>query len=345
MKEDEREVLAHIIQNIDEQEIFLEFVAKAEAIKESWQIVKIFENKKKEFAERLREYNLLIKDKEKQLKILTAEITDANNLLKDAHKELDEVQSRLDYVRTNAKIVTKTNQQLTFQCQEEEDVENILDFDGIIGDFQPVTAVSVHVKNGATAMARAAQIIYDSTLYVAYQKASNRLLQLKEYVTKLELTNKKLAVELRDLFEEDSFKEMLNSYEQMLPHAKYDENRELENTISFNPIPKKSHTNLQQDSIQYSFLGDSPTSFPYDSAVRQSNNQFNAQHQQQDYALSDSTFKTKNLHLDSLDFNRKAQKKEQTVEQIFSKLNEILTEDGMSIQKQEAIKEALRNVK
>ena len=68
LQEDEREVLAHIVQNIDEQEIFLEFVAKAETIKEAWQIAKIFESKKKEFIESMQEYEILIKAKEKQLK-------------------------------------------------------------------------------------------------------------------------------------------------------------------------------------------------------------------------------------------------------------------------------------
>ena len=44
MKEDEREVLAHIVQNIDEQEIFLEFVAKAETIKEAWRELRLGQN-------------------------------------------------------------------------------------------------------------------------------------------------------------------------------------------------------------------------------------------------------------------------------------------------------------
>ena len=105
MKEDEREVLAHIVQNIDEQEIFLEFVAKAETIKEAWQITKIFEKKKKEFVSNLREYDTLIKDKEKQLKIITAEIADANNLLKDANNELENVRTQLNEMRNKAKLL------------------------------------------------------------------------------------------------------------------------------------------------------------------------------------------------------------------------------------------------
>ena len=96
LQEDEKEVLAHIVQNIDEQEIFLEFVAKAETIKEAWQIAKIFESKKKEFVESMQEYEILIKAKEKQLKNLNAEITEANNLLKDANIELANIKTEIE---------------------------------------------------------------------------------------------------------------------------------------------------------------------------------------------------------------------------------------------------------
>lgn len=223
LKEDEKEVLAHIVQNIDEQEIFLEFVAKAETIKEAWQIAKIFENKKREFEENLQEYDLLIKSKEKQLKSLTDEITEANALLKDTNMELEHTKTQLQEMQDKAQLYKNKilqNERLhaeSFETQtklmlaKDDNDSNLLDFSNIIAEFQPLNVVSVHVKNGATAMARVAQTIYPPELYEIYCKAGRRLFKLKDKIGELELKNEKLRVELRDLTEEDNFKEHMRS--------------------------------------------------------------------------------------------------------------------------------------
>ncbi len=224
LKDDEKEVLAHIVQNIDEQEIFLEFVAKAEIIKEAWQIAKIFENKKKEFMESIQEYDLLIKAKEKQLKSLTTEITEANTLLKDANEELEHIRTQLEEMQGKAQLyknkilqgqqnehLESFDTQMNFMLTKDDGDSNPLDFSGIIAEFQPLNVVSVHVKNGATAMARVAQTIYPPELYEVYRRASKRLFRLKDKIGELELKNEKLRVELRDLTEEDNFKEHMRS--------------------------------------------------------------------------------------------------------------------------------------
>lgn len=222
MQEDEKEVLAHIVQNIDEQEIFLEFVAKAETIKEAWQIAKIFESKKKEFVESMQEYEILIKAKEKQLKNLNAEITEANNLLKDANIELANIKTEIEEMQNKAQLyknklaqnkqgdIESFDTQASFALAKDDD-SNPLNFSGIIAEFQPLNVVSVHVKNGATAMARAAQIIYPQELHDVYLKAAKRLFRLKDKISELELKNEKLHIELRDLTEEDNFKEQMRS--------------------------------------------------------------------------------------------------------------------------------------
>ncbi|MDY5822851.1 MAG: nickel-binding protein Mua [Helicobacter sp.] len=222
LQEDEKEVLAHIVQNIDEQEIFLEFVAKAETIKEAWQIAKIFESKKKEFVESMQEYEILIKAKEKQLKNLNAEITEANNLLKDANIELANIKTEIEDMQNKAQLyknklaqnkqadIESFDTQASFALAKNDD-SNPLDFSGIIAEFQPLNVVSVHVKNGATAMARAAQIIYPQELHDVYLKAAKRLFRLKDKISELELKNEKLHIELRDLTEEDNFKEQMRS--------------------------------------------------------------------------------------------------------------------------------------
>lgn len=222
LQEDEKEVLAHIVQNIDEQEIFLEFVAKAETIKEAWQIAKIFESKKKEFIESMQEYEILIKAKEKQLKNLNAEITEANNLLKDANIELANIKTEIEEMQNKAQLyknklaqnkqadIESFDTQTSFALAKDDD-SNPLDFSGIIAEFQPLNVVSVHVKNGATAMARAAQIIYPQELHDVYLKAAKRLFRLKDKISELELKNEKLHIELRDLTEEDNFKEQMRS--------------------------------------------------------------------------------------------------------------------------------------
>lgn len=304
MKEDEREVLAHIIQNIDEQEIFMEFVAKAESIKEAWQIAKIFESKRREFMEQVREYDKTIKEKAKQLENLQDEITQTNKLLQERQKELQKSKSRL------AEEV----------LDQEGSPTDILDIEGLIREFSPLATVKVHVKNGATATARAAQAIYDSNLYALYRRASGRLLKLREYITELELTNNKLSIELRDLFEEDTFKETVLSYAEP-----YDATQ-LENSISFNP-PKKPPQRPQGGDTQAARL-DSMEAFTSQEAY---------------YSPIESN--TSKLNLESLDLNEKIERKKQTVEQIFSQLNEVLRDEGIGVQAREALREALRNPK
>lgn len=226
MREDERETLADIVQNIDEQEIFLEFIAKAETIKESWQIAKIFEDKKREFMASIGEYDAIIRDKEQELKAITNEINDANILLKDANIELEKMRGELDSMRQKAQFY-KTKIMQAQQNSLNEDIKDsflsstldesgdMLDFSGLLQEFSPLTSVSVHIKNGATAMARAAQIIYEEALYEVYKLAAQRLYKLKDRISELELANQKLSIELRDLSEEDNFKENLRELDSM----------------------------------------------------------------------------------------------------------------------------------
>lgn len=235
MREDERETLADIVQNIDEQEIFMEFIAKAETIKESWQIAKIFEDKKREFMASIGEYDAIIRDKEQELKAITNEINDANILLKDANNELERLRGELDSMKQKAQFYkTKIMQAqqsavnedmkesfLSGSFEDSADSSNILDFSGILQEFQPLASVSVHIKNGATAMARAAQIIYEEALYEVYKMAAKRLYKLKDRISELELANQKLSIELRDLSEEDNFKENLRGLDSM---ESFDEN-------------------------------------------------------------------------------------------------------------------------
>ncbi|WP_245945537.1 nickel-binding protein Mua [Helicobacter didelphidarum] len=311
MKEDEREVLAHMIQNIDEQEIFLEFIAKAETIKESWQIAKIFENKKKEFIENLQEYDSLIKDKERQLKIITAEIVDANNLLKDANDELDTIKAQLEDMRSKAQFYktkimqgkqSQSNESSDFQesfiLQKEDNQTDMLDFEDMIQKFQPLSTVSVHIKNGATAMARVAQVVYSEDVYEVYQRVGKRLFRLKDRINELELTNKKLTIELRDLSEEDNFRENMQS--KMITPENED----------FQPI---SNTKLKTQNPNFKIQ----------------NMKTNAKSMGLEYN-EDSEIDI-NLDIDLNKRMEKIDKKKEKVEEMFQQLNSFLRDDNLNL--------------
>lgn len=167
---------------------------------------------------------MLIKAKEKQLKNLTDEITEANALLKDANAELEHIKAQLEEMQSKAQFYKNKilqgkqseqadtyDTQAAFMLAKDEGDTNPLDFSNIIAEFQPLNVVSVHVKNGATAMARVAQAIYPPELYEAYKRAGKRLFRLKDKIGELELNNEKLRVELRDLTEEYNFKEHVQS--------------------------------------------------------------------------------------------------------------------------------------
>ena len=193
MKKEERETLAHIVQNIDEQEIFLEFVAKAETIKESWQIAKIFDNKKKEFANEILKFNAIKKEKEDELNAITNEINEVNNLLQNANKELSNLELQIDEMKSKAQFfknaIAQAQHPNNLELQSESGDSEMLDFGAIIKDFKPLASVSVHLKNGQTASARVAQSIYSQDLYEHYKKATSRLIRLRDRVKELELNN------------------------------------------------------------------------------------------------------------------------------------------------------------
>lgn len=254
MKEDEREVLAHMIQNIDEQEIFLEFVAKAETIKETWQITQIFESKKKEFMESLQEYDESIKQKESELKLITAEITDANNLLKEANNELESLKLQLEEMRSKAqfyknKILQGKHfesmdlQGYNFMLNADNNERDSLNITDVIKEFKPLSTVSVHVKNGNIAMARVAQVVYPKELYEIYGRAGNKLLKMKKKIDDLELENKKLNVELRDLSKEDDFKDTMRNQQEALDY------NEIEITTHLKPASQKNNEYADIDSL------------------------------------------------------------------------------------------------
>ncbi|RDU67705.1 hypothetical protein CQA53_00470 [Helicobacter didelphidarum] len=300
-----------MIQNIDEQEIFLEFIAKAETIKESWQIAKIFENKKKEFIENLQEYDSLIKDKERQLKIITAEIVDANNLLKDANDELDTIKAQLEDMRSKAQFYktkimqgkqSQSNESSDFQesfiLQKEDNQTDMLDFEDMIQKFQPLSTVSVHIKNGATAMARVAQVVYSEDVYEVYQRVGKRLFRLKDRINELELTNKKLTIELRDLSEEDNFRENMQS--KMITPENED----------FQPI---SNTKLKTQNPNFKIQ----------------NMKTNAKSMGLEYN-EDSEIDI-NLDIDLNKRMEKIDKKKEKVEEMFQQLNSFLRDDNLNL--------------
>ncbi len=316
LKEDEKEVLAHIVQNIDEQEIFLEFVAKAETIKEAWQIAKIFESKKKEFIENIQEYEILIKAKEKQLKNLNTEITDANNLLKEANIELANIKAEIEEMQGKAQLyknkllqskqensIESFDMQTSFALSKDDD-SNLLDFSGIVMEFQPLNVVSVHVKNGATAMARAAQMIYPKELHDVYLKAAKRLFRLKDKISELELKNDKLHIELRDLTEEDNFKEQMRS-------------------------------SMDDTSDDYISIGTPKT------ANNQANHTLNEM--SNNIAFKETTFNQKNYDEETqADRMARIDKKKERVEEMLSQLSNVLREEGVSQKSADEFLEAFK---
>lgn len=209
MRQDERESLSHILQSIDEQEIFLEFVAKSNDIKEAWQIADIFESKKNEFVQGLKKYESFVEKKEKELEAVQKDIKEANDTLKEVNKELETIKSGLVDMQTKAKFYkNKINQGKTIResilemqlegVPDDKEMQDLLNITPLIREFQPLGIVDVHVKDGKVARARVAQKIYSENLYENYKKSSIRLIKLKEKIRELELTNSKLEIELRD---------------------------------------------------------------------------------------------------------------------------------------------------
>lgn len=245
MKEDEREVLAHIVQTIDEQEIFLEFVAKSEKIKEAWQISKIFDSKKQDFISNIQEYTLAIKDKQKELNDITFQINESNALLSDANKELENLKYKLEEMQSKAKlyknkIIQATSPQdydlVLSNLPNELKDNDLLNIKNLLKKFIPLSVVDVHIKNGNTAKARVAQHVYSEELYELYKKACSRLVKMKDRITDLELANSKLEVELRDITVEYDFRENVNSKILNLDMkvVKKDESQTSENKIKKN---------------------------------------------------------------------------------------------------------------
>ncbi|PAF44566.1 nickel-binding protein Mua [Helicobacter sp. 11S02629-2] len=210
MEKDERVKLADVVSEIDDQKVFLEFITKLGTIKEAWQIEEIFDKEKLKFLNFLDSKNAELESKEEELKLVTQDLLEANTLLKDAHSELNLLRIELADLQSKAKLY-KTK--LEKETLEDNDVESntqskdFLDIEYFFKEFAPLDIVNVHVKNGNIARARIAQKVYGEELYSYYKKGIVKLINLKDKVLELELTNSKLEVELKNLYMEDTYKE------------------------------------------------------------------------------------------------------------------------------------------
>ncbi|PAF51171.1 hypothetical protein BKH43_02900 [Helicobacter sp. 13S00401-1] len=209
MEKDERVKLADVVSEIDDQKVFLEFISKIDTIKEAWQIEEIYDKEKLRFKAYMESKNEELQNKEEELKLITKDILEANTLLKDAHNELNLLRMQLADLQSKTRIykakLEKESMDEGFESSLAD--KDILDIESFFKEFTPLEIVNVHIKNGNTARARVAQKVYPPELYSYYKKGIVKLINLKDKVLELELTNSKLEVELKNLYMEDTYKE------------------------------------------------------------------------------------------------------------------------------------------
>lgn len=186
----------------EDRKIFQDFIQKSSEIKETWEIVQLFEEERQKFKQEFLTYENEIKQAKKLLKELRLqsskikeEISEMKELKEKKIKEMQEL--RQDLFKQKIK---KNISKLKFEKDQiqHEKKDEILP--------KPLETIDIYLKDGTIAKARPTKKVFTDTLYKKYRVILKENKALKDQMLEYELENSKLKIELRDFYTEDMLK-------------------------------------------------------------------------------------------------------------------------------------------
>lgn len=186
----------------EDKKIFQDFIQKSSEIRETWEIVQLFEEERAKFKQEFLTYENEIKQAKKLLKELRLqsskikeEILTMKELKEKKTKEMQELRQDLfkQKIKKNISKLRLEKDQIQHEKKDE-----ILP--------KPLEAIDIYLKDGTIAKARPTKKVFTDALYKKYRVILKENKALKDQMLEYELENSKLKIELRDFYTEDMLK-------------------------------------------------------------------------------------------------------------------------------------------
>ncbi|PAF48595.1 hypothetical protein BKH46_00855 [Helicobacter sp. 12S02634-8] len=177
-------------------------------MKESWELVELFEAERERFKQESQAYKQEIEQSKKTLKDLRAQITQ----LKAIIKKFEDIQSqKIEAIKQVNQELFKYKIKKNISALHYEKSQLLSKKDEILP--KPLETIDIYLKDGSTAKAKPTKKVFSDTLYRKYRVVLKENKALKDQMLGLELENAKLKIELRDFHTED----ILNTQQSLQP--------------------------------------------------------------------------------------------------------------------------------
>lgn len=188
-----------------EKEIIKEVLRRAQNenlqdIKDSWDMRGFIGRKKTELAEEIKSYKKEILTYQDELKDLRKELTQSKNTIEDLESKKQLLQEEIKKLQQEITIEQAKNEVKAQQKKVIESRQKLLP--------AALKSVQIYLKDGSIAKAKPAQKLFSEDIYKKYRVELKENHILKTQISKLELENKLLSIELRDFYAELSLEGM-----------------------------------------------------------------------------------------------------------------------------------------
>lgn len=186
-----------------ETRIFQDFVEKSSEIKESWEIVRLFEEEREKFRQDLANYEKEINHAKTTLSDIRSKILDLKNEIGILKTKKEEKVAQINLIKQDL-FKQKIKKNISNLKHEKYQIvhdkkEEILP--------KPIETVDIYLKDGSIAKARPVKKVFSDILYKRYRIILRENKSLKEQILGFELENSKLKIEVRDFYTEDILRE------------------------------------------------------------------------------------------------------------------------------------------
>ncbi|CRF46173.1 nickel-binding protein Mua [Helicobacter heilmannii] len=172
--------------------IFQEFIKKAPEMKESWEVVQLFEEERQKFQEELQAYEEEIENARAVLRDLRAQMVQTKDQIKELQTLQKSKEEEIQEIRQEL-LSHKIKRDL---WQLEKDKPELQESNEPLP--QALEVVEIYLKDHSIARARPAKRYFADQLYRQYRVLLRENHVLKDRVFGLDLENSTLKIELRD---------------------------------------------------------------------------------------------------------------------------------------------------
>ncbi|PAF41545.1 hypothetical protein BJI48_08390 [Helicobacter sp. 11S02596-1] len=171
-------------------------------MKESWELVRLFEDERERFKQEILSYQEEISQAKAKLKKIRQQVEESKNEVQKLEEtkqekidEIKDIKRHLFEQKIKKNISKLKNEKLQIINEKKEEILP-----------KPLELIEIYLKDGTVAKARPVKRVFTDGLYKKYRVILKENKILKEQILELELENSKLKIELRDFYAEDMLK-------------------------------------------------------------------------------------------------------------------------------------------